>query len=245
MGNLEESNAVLERLLARLPDQIEVRSLLALNQQQLGDNASAVKNLRGLLERDPTNAAAHLNLAISYSRLDRLDDAIRELQAALTISSKAGSPLEHVTIPAEETLGGIRLRRKEYDAAAAQFRHLLTLAPQNYEAHFNLAWLAGQSGHLDEAIAHLQSAIKADPASAAAHNALGSIYLQQKDLERAGSEFREAVRLDPRLAFAHYNLALVLGSKGDRDGAAREFRESLKADPQLQPARDALKRMGL
>ena len=77
-----------------------------------------------------------------------------------------------------------------------------------------------------------------------AHNALGSIYLQQKNPDRAGAEFKEAIRLDPKLAFAHYNLGLVLVRKGDRDGATEQFREALKTDPQLQPARDALQRLG-
>ncbi|HWB96902.1 MAG TPA: tetratricopeptide repeat protein, partial [Bryobacteraceae bacterium] len=245
LGQLSKSNELLEGVLARQPDQAEVRSLLALNLQRLGNHTAAVKNFRQVLEKNPMNASAHFSLAISCAKLNQLDEVVQDLQVALHLTSQAGRAQDLVAIPAEEALGGLWIRKNEWEKARAQFTHLLTIAPENYEAHYNLAWLAGRAGRLDEAIGHLRKAIQADPKNAAAHNALGSIYLQQKNWELAGAEFRTAVRLDPKLGFAHYNLGLVLGQQGDRQGAAQAFREALKADPQLEPARAALSRMGL
>jgi Flp pilus assembly protein TadD len=122
---------------------------------------------------------------------------------------------------------------------------LLTLAPGNYEAHYNLAWLDSRDGHAEEAVRHLQAALQSDPKSSGAHNALGSIYLQRKDLEGAGKEFTEAARLDPQFVFAHYNLGLVLQLQGAKDRSAAEFRKALQIDPRFEPARAALARMGL
>jgi choline-sulfatase len=244
-GSLRESNALLEGILSEHPDLADVRNMLALNQQRLGDQEAAAKNLHDVVQRDPLNAAAHLNLATSYSRLNRLDEALKELEAAIAIASNAGSALEHVTIPAREMLGAIRIRKAEYEQARAEYTSLLALAPGNYEAHYNLAWLDSREGHSEEALGHLQAAVQSDPKSSAAHNALGSIYLQRKDLERAGREFSEAARLDPQFVFAHYNLGLVLELQGAKDRSAAEFREALKIDPRFQPARAALTRMGM
>jgi tetratricopeptide (TPR) repeat protein len=231
-------------VLARRPELQEVRGMLGLNAQKLGENEQAVKAFQQILKQNPLNASAHLNLATSYSRLNQFDDAIKELQAAVATAARAGPALEHVTIAAGEMLGAIWVQKNEYSKARAQYMDLLKIAPGDYEAHYNLGWLASRDGRLDEAVRHLQAAIRANPQNAVARNALGSIYLQQKYLDRAGAEFKEAIRLDPKLAFAHYNLGLVLGSKGDRDGATEQFREALKTDPNLQPARDALQRMG-
>jgi tetratricopeptide (TPR) repeat protein len=241
---MRESNALLESVLAQHPGLQEVRGMLGLNEQRLGENEQAVQAFHQILERNPLNAPAHLNLATSYSRLNQFDNAIKELEAAIATAANSGPALGHVSISAREMLGAIWLQKKEYGKARDQYTDLLRIAPGDYEAHYNLAWLASRDGHLDESVRHLQAAIQSDPQSAVAHNALGSIYLQQKNLDRAGAEFKDAIRLDPKLAFAHYNLGLVLGNKGDRDGAAEQFREALKADPQFRAARDALQRLG-
>ena len=246
--NLRRASAI-ERparaILVRDPTLLEVRNMLALNQQRLGEHEAAARNLATIVQKDPLNSAAHLSLATSYSRLNRVAEASRELEAAITTAARAGSALEHVTIPAMEMLGAIRIREKQYDQARTGYTSLLNIAPGNYEAHYNLAWLDSRDGHPEQAQRHLEAAVQSEPRSSAAHNALGSIYLQQKDLERAGREFNEAVRLDPKSVFAHYNVALVLQLEGATDRAVAEFRKCLKLDPNFQPAHAALARLGL
>ena len=244
-GNLREANVLLQAILSEHPTLFEVRNMLALNQQRLGEHDAAVKNFREVIQAEPQNAAVHLSLAGSYSRLDRLGEAMAEAQAALATASAAGPALEHISIPAKEMIGAIYVRNAEYNKARAEYTNLLALDAGNYEAHYNLAWLDTHDGHNEEALAHLQGALKSNPGSATAHNAAGSIYLQRKDLENAGKEFREAVRLDPKFVYAHYNLGMVLELQGAKDAAADQFRETLSLAPRFQPARAALSRMGL
>ena len=205
-GSLRESNTLLESILSNDPGLLEVRNMLGLNFQRLGEHDVAVKNFREVVEKDPANAAAHLDLATSYSRLNRLNEALREAQAAIAAASDAGSASEHIVIPAKEMVAAIRVHNAEYDQARAEYTSLLAIAPNDYEAHYNLAWLDSREGHTSEAFVHLQAAVKSNPASATAHNALGSIYLQRKDLEPAGKEFAEAARLDPKFAFARITI---------------------------------------
>jgi tetratricopeptide (TPR) repeat protein len=244
-GSLRDSNKLLDSILMSDARLLEVRNMLALNQQRLGDHQAAARNFRQVIQGDPQNAGAHLNLALSCSRLDNLDEALREAEAAIAIASSAGSSQTHTTIAAKEIVGAIRIRNSEYGKARAEYASLLKLDPANFEAHYNLAWLDSREGHADDAFAHLKAAVESNPSNSVAHNALGSIYLQRRDLDRAGKEFSEAVRLDPQFSFAHYNLGLVLDLKGAKDAAADQFREALKIDPRFEAARSALARKGL
>ena len=84
-GRLTESNVKLRQLIAKYPEILDIRLSLAVNQQRQGMHQAAVQNFRQLLKRDPLNVLAHFDLAVSLFRLRQLDDAIKELQAALAL----------------------------------------------------------------------------------------------------------------------------------------------------------------
>ena len=149
----------------------------------------AIREFKRLLEEDRQNVQAHFYLAVSYYRSGRLDDAVKALDATLTIASDYP--------PAEELLGTIWLLKKDYARARQQFTHLAAVAPENFGAHYNLGILAMREGHMQEAERELRAAARADSGSAQPHAALGSLYSAQGDLNRAKGEFRRAVAIDP------------------------------------------------
>ena len=149
----------------------------------------AIREFKRLLEEDRQNVQAHFYLAVSYYRSGRLDDAVKALDATLTIASDYP--------PAEELLGTIWLLKKDYARARQQFTHLAAVAPENFGAHYNLGILAMREGHMQEAERELRAAARADSGSAQPHAALGSLYSAQGDLNRAKCEFRRAVAIDP------------------------------------------------
>jgi Tfp pilus assembly protein PilF len=234
-GRLAESNSLLQKLGEKLPDVVDIRISLGLNQQRLGHHAEAAQEFKGALNRAPRNAQAHFDLALCYFRLRQADEAIRELQAALA--------LEPWYTRAEELLADIYLQRKDYAQARVRLQHLLFVDPANYTAHYNLGVLSTMVQDWGAAQQQLLSALHTDPGSAEAHNTLGSIYLQRGQLEQARNELEEAIRLQPEFAWAHYNLALVSKKQEKRDEATQELRAALKADPEFQAARAELDRI--
>ncbi len=242
-GNLEESAALLQRVLARAPDLADVWNFLGMTQQKMSQNEEAIASFRKALERDSSHTLAHYYLAVSYFSLSKFDEGAKELQATLALTSKSGAAMDQVSIPAEELLGRIYLRKEDWARAHAEFTKLLAIAPDDYVAHFNLAWLANREGQTDEAVRHLRSALAGEPKNAEARNALGSLYLDQGNLQAAETELSEAIRLDPKLAWAYYNLGRVFSQTGRTEQATHEFRKALALDPRLQPARDALSRL--
>lgn len=227
-----ESNELLQRLLRKDPELLDVYNALGLNLQKLGQHEKAAENFRAILKRDSLNVVAHFNLGVSYFELRRRDDAAKELEAALAIAP--------YYTRAEELLAKTWLEKKDYERARAQFNHLLTVAPSDYAAHYSLGVLDTLAGRWDEGARHLRAALEADPQSAEAHNSLGSLYLRKGDLDLAEQNLTEAIRLQPKFAWAHYNLGLVFRQRQNNEDAAREFRNALNADPNFQAASEAL-----
>ena len=234
-GKLTESNAMLEKLIQQLPDVLELRISLGLNRQKMGQHALAVAELEEVIKRMPQSAITHFNLALSYYEMGQPDPAIPHLQAALA--------LEPYYTRAEELLGTIWSRKKDYARARASFEHLLKIAPDNYAAQFNLGVIAAFEGKWDEGESRLRRVLQIDPNSAEAHNALGSLYLRRGALVQAKAAFTEAIRIRPGFAWAHYNLGLALDREDKKEEAARAFRAALNADPKFAAAGKALERI--
>jgi len=234
-GHVEESNALLERLLSGHPDLVDVRMSLGLNDQRLRRHDEAARQFQQVLKADPLNAKAHLDLGLSLFEMRKVDEAGREFQAALAIAPNYTR--------AEDMLGSVALQRNDYARARDRFEHVLTVDPNDYNAHYNLGVLAALQGQWEAGERHLRAALGIDPLDPDAHNTLGSLYLRKGDLDRAAAEFREALRLRPKSASAHYNLGLVLSQQHRAADAAEEFRRALAIDPQLSAAREALGRL--
>ena len=234
-GRIEESNVILERLLARFPDLIDVSICLGFNKQRQGEYAESAELFKRVLKQDPLSPVAHFDLAVSYYAMRKLDEASRELDATLAIAP--------YYTRAQELLGTMAMERGDYDGARPHFVEILKFSPDDYAAHMKLGVLATMQAKWDEAELQLKSAVKTDPESAEAHNTLGSVYLYKNNLDEAADEFIEAIRLDPRFAGAHYNLGLVRAKQGRKPEAVREFQAALSADPKFQAAQEALTRI--
>jgi tetratricopeptide (TPR) repeat protein len=234
-GHVEESSALLERLLNSHPDLSDVRMSLGLNDQRLRRHEEAAREFQKVLKADPLNAKAHLDLGLSLFEVRKMDEAGREFQAALAIAPNYTR--------AEDMLGSVALQRNDYARARERFEHVLTVDPNDYNAHYNLGALAALQGQWEAGERHLRAALSVDPLDPEAHNTLGSLYLREGDLDRAAAEFRAALRLRPKSAPEHYNLGLVLGKQHREADAAEEFRQALAIDPQFDAARQALRRL--
>jgi tetratricopeptide (TPR) repeat protein len=221
-GKLAESDGLLETLRDKLPDLVDLRASLGLNEQRLGENDKAAVEFKRAIEIEPSNAAAHFELGSCYFRLGRRNDAIQQLKAALA--------LEPWYTRADEALADLYIQNKDFAAARAHLNHLLSVDPNSYTAHFNLGVLAAMGQNWSEAQQQMLAAIRTDPNSAEAHNTLGGIYLQRGELEPAQHQFEEAIRLQSKLASAHYNLALVFQKQGKKEEAVQEFHAAQEAE---------------
>ena len=178
------------------------------------------------------NDLAHNNLGSVWWRSGRVDDAIREYQAALKITPE--SPL------ARNNLGSAFLKQGKVAEAIQEFRRVLSRDPQSITGRFNLAGALLRSGRATEAVAEYEKVLAIKPDFAQGHLALGHALMRAERLADAIAQFKIAVQLQPGYAHARNSLATAFAAKQQWGEAIRCWRETLEIDPNNVAAQSGL-----
>jgi tetratricopeptide (TPR) repeat protein len=97
---------------------------------QEGNMTAAEEVLRKALELDPRLAKTHFFLGTALKSLGRYDDAVRHLRTA------AGQyPRDRVV---RNQLGRVLFLKRAFAAAVEEFRQVLSIDPEDVQAHYNL-----------------------------------------------------------------------------------------------------------
>ena len=116
--------------------------------------------------------------------------------------------------------------------AAAKYREVLELSPNDGIALNNLAYiLAENGGDLDDALKLAQHALQLLPDLAEVSDTVGWIYLKKNVSARAIEIFRDLVEKHPNDITYHYRLGMALTQLGDNFAASAELRAALKLNP--------------
>ena len=201
-----------------------------------GSLKEAISLLRGILERDPKNAEAHVLLGSALALVPRRSEAIAELRRA--------AELRPDSAPVYNTLGMALARFAELDAARKAFESALELDPQFADAHVNLTLVLGQLKEFDLAIGHITRAIELQgdsPASAYSHYLKGRLYDKQDMTVEALQELEKAVHLRPRFAQAYVELGTTR-AKLFNEKALEAFEQAVDLAPDDANARYLLGR---
>jgi len=190
----------------------------------------AAQALENAVARRDADSAASADLGNVYVQLDRIDDAQKTLQHALTLDPHL--PRAH------NAMGLAALKRGQPSVAETHFRAAIRNQPDLSEAHNNLGnLLAGRQAYR-EAAYHFEQAINSDANYAQAHHSLGMVLGLTRSYPRAITHLQAAIRLAPRLAQPHLDLGDVLASMGRLHEAAREYELAIQktGDPEVRGA---------
>ena len=124
-----------------------------------------------VLQTDPRNEFVLANLAAIEVELNKLDDADKHIQLAVSL---APSDSYSLTV-----LGNLRLHQERYDDALTALSRAAELSPQNPEIQNYLGVTLSHKGLRAQAETALRKAIQIDPKYGGAHNNLAVIYLSQ------------------------------------------------------------------
>ena len=183
---------------------------------QDGRNLEAERILRALVAERPDSGIAHWWLARMHERLNRIPDARREYEVAVSMALTGRAPLY-------AAIGRLAHAEGDFGRATEAYRHRARLAPREPAAQKDLAGILVEQGRTDEALAALNAAISIDPHDAQAHASIGRIRLDAGQPAEALASLQRAVTLDPAMYEARYPLALALTQTGRREDAAREL----------------------
>jgi tetratricopeptide (TPR) repeat protein len=183
------------------------------------------------------NAVAHNNLGNFYLDHNRLDEALRQYQASLSISeptarrtNKIGL-MERAYADAENNLGLTLTKQGQTHEGVACFERVLARFPDNPKAHLNIGNVLLDEGRTTEAIEHYKRALVVHPHYVDAHFNLGNAFAQREDVDRAIGEYEQALKIQPDLVDAQNNLAIAFLKKGLVKNAVTHWREALRIQP--------------
>jgi tetratricopeptide (TPR) repeat protein len=159
-----------------------------------GDFEAAAKGFEAAIEKAPNLAEIRVNLALAYLRLNRMPDAVAQLEKAASIAPDDPKVLFQ--------LGGAYIDMKEFDKAIAAFEKGLSKPaaagdPVVYEARISLASLYFSTGKIDEARQAYEAALAANPTGAAAKLGLGKVAFNKGDVQKALEYFKDVVATAP------------------------------------------------
>jgi tetratricopeptide (TPR) repeat protein len=130
--------------------------------------AEDVKGYESEIEKHPTDAALHDDVALLDLELGRKDEAIAHFKASLAL--KPQSAVAHYNLGTALTVA------RRLDEAAAAYREALRIDPAYANAHNNLGNVLLAQRQFDAAIREFEEVVRLQPDSASARNNLAAAY---------------------------------------------------------------------
>ncbi len=106
------------------------------------------------------------------------------------------------------------LASKKYLLAAAKFREIVSLDPNNVLAWGGLAESLARLRKYDEAFDTAKRALEINPKMAMAHVVAGIVFARQNKLQEAENELRRALEINPSSEYGLVSMGAVLLQKG-------------------------------
>jgi tetratricopeptide (TPR) repeat protein len=211
----------------------------------------AAEILSDLTRKDPRNANVRCWIGKTYLKLNRPDDAVREMEKAVELDPKNG--LNHLWLAraygnkADRAsglsrvllIGNLRVLslakkvRKEFETAAQ-------LYPDNVDIRFDLLEFYAQApgivgGGKDKAEAQAREIARLSPRLG--YTARAEIYEHDKEWDRARNELVQATVKFPNDADGYVDLAEFLLERRDYEEAAASAQKALALDGSIRKAR--------
>ncbi len=178
--------------------------------------------LKGAADQQALRKA--LDDAIAHIAADRLDEAVRVLEAnRQALKTPVGFNI----------LGDVRLRQGNPREALKAFDAAVKLAPSFPEAHANRGVALQEMGRLDEALAAEERALGHRPDYATAHFNRGNILKQMQRFDEAIAAYDKALKDRPGLVEARLNRGAALMETNRTAEALADFQEARKLAPDL------------
>lgn len=109
--------------------------------------------------------------------------------------------------------------------------HAVTITPDSYFAHYNLANALYRSGKIPEAIGHYRHSLELDPIQLEAQNNLGNIFDSLGKPTQAIEHYRRSLQINPYQPKVLWSLGSLLVRQGKYAEAVERYRQLLRIRP--------------
>jgi cellulose synthase operon protein C len=233
------------KALAIQPDLSQAWGLLARAQSLSGQSAAALADARKMQKEQPNKALGYALEGEILAGEKKWAESAAVLKQGLAKQPiptlalgvygallNAGKPTEAAAFAeswmrahrSDTTLNEFMAQQlqlqKDYPAAAAKYRAVLEVNPDNTVALNNLAWILGEAGD-PKARDYAERAYRLAPFNAAVIDTLGWTLYRTGDIDRGTQLLRLASNLAPADNEIRLHLGMALIKHGDKDGARR------------------------
>jgi protein O-GlcNAc transferase len=162
--------------------------------------------------------------AEAYWQLGRIEQALGDAGAVRSFEGAATKPAVAGLARLYAIIGQAYHAQFELEGAASAYRQRMRIAPNDRNAHFDLAEIYRAQDKLDEALAEYLAAALLDPTSAKTLTMIGQVQAAAGRDEEAVAMLRRAVALDAAQLDARYGLSRALLRLGRAEEAQQELR---------------------
>jgi tetratricopeptide (TPR) repeat protein len=201
---------LLEEMVKEKPDEQKLFELYEVY-ENMKDSDGAVSALRRLLQKTPDDAELRLRLARTLEKAQKLPDAIREYEAALSRLD----PKEKLAV--YKTLGFLYTETGAQDKAIASYLKAAELDKKDVNLYYNLATLYEKEGDKEKANQFLAQAVALQPEDVESRLNLAESLFNKGSLDEAQSYLDEVVRRKPESLRALLLLVQIAEKKGDKE----------------------------
>jgi tetratricopeptide (TPR) repeat protein len=176
----------LELSLKMDPGDTEARYHLGRVRYQQNQFDLAIAAFGEVLQHDPGNVKAQDNLGLSLEAKNQIEPAIAAYEKAIALDKAATSHTEQPYL----NLGSLLAKANRFDEAIPLLSRACEIAPNEFNAHYQLAKAHFDSNHLETARLEGEVAVRLSPTDSSGHYLLGRIYQRLGRTEPAKEQFR-------------------------------------------------------
>ncbi|MGH3148806.1 MAG: tetratricopeptide repeat protein [Rubrobacter sp.] len=208
LGRYAEAVAAYEEVIEGTPDWWEAHANLGICHARNGFLERAEATFRRGLEDSPGSPEIRDELAAHLLAVGKdLPEALRLSEEAVALGR---DEIRHLV-----TLGEARLALGDEAGSAEAYEAVLSLDPENPEAHLELGILNERSGRMERAEEHFVESLKSDPANPRTLYSYASLYYTADDLEVAEEILERAIAADAKYSPALSALASIQARRGE------------------------------
>ena len=256
-GQIDQAEAVLDRILAAAPRQPDALQLKGMVARQRGDQQAAADFFRRSLAVQPHQPHVLNNLGNSMGALGEHPKAVLAYQQAIALKPdytdarvnlalaqiasddprQAVATLEPLVQSTPVYARAWAVQGQAYSAlhdhprAIQAYRTALQQQPDHAPWLHNLAVALRLAGRAQEALPLLQTCADKSPGEASIQYNLGHCLQDLGRMDDAARAYRRALAFSPTDAAVHESLSRLLWQQGDTQGHLSSYREALAAAP--------------
>jgi tetratricopeptide (TPR) repeat protein len=241
-GKVDESIELLNSIIAKEPENINLKKILAQAQLKNKNFKEAIKTYEEIIEISETEHIEKLHLEISniYANWGLYLFSKNEIEPSFKCFTNA---LKYYDKNPDiyYNLGKINKKIKNFPEAITQYKNAIELDSQNALYYFKLSECYEEIDNIYEQKNFLAKSLEYNPHYTKAHYKLGRVYEMQNDVKNAILYFKKAVDIDDNFVLAKHRLALLLEHIGEIDNAIRLYEDILSIEPNNKEIANNLK----